>query len=276
MKTRNFLEKAALFSSCVALAFFASCAKDNEGFTSGDTTDVISESITESYFQDMDDMSVVVASDAGSPSSGGRIASLDHRFTCAEVTWTEGSTSTSGVITVDFGTGCTDSKTNVRIGKLILTYSGGPVGTTGFTVVVTTDGYSINGVVLEGTRTIERLESSNSVKHQITLANGKATWPDQSFATRSSSFTREVTSTEVKLDGSATGANRRGRAYTMNIDETLIYNIECATTEGIYMAVKGVKTFISGGRKLTIDYGDGTCDRTVTVQLGDNTRSVNI
>lgn len=275
MKTSNFLKKTALFSSCVALGFLASCSKDDkETFTKGDSADVVSESITESYFADMDDMTIAAIDDESSP-AGGRVSS-DSRF-CSAIIIGEGATAESGVITVDFGTACTDPKGNVRTGKLILTYSNGPAGTVGFTVVMTTDNYTINGVKLEGSRTMERLASETSIKHEITLTDGKATWPDQSFATRSSSFVREVMNDgTIRLTGSAEGTNRRGREYTMNIDETLIYDIECAVSSGIYLPIEGVKTFTSGGRELTIDFGNGDCDGTVTVHVGDVSAPVNV
>lgn len=272
MKT-NFLPRIVLFSAIVALS---SCTKDEERVTAADTTDVISESLTDSYFEDIDDMSIVAVESEDSP-AGGRVAG-DDRF-CAGILIDEGSTLSSGRITIDFGTGCTDPRGNVRKGKLILEYSNGPAGNAGFTVVTAPDGYSINGVTLEGTRTIELISiSQTSVKHEITVNDGKATWPDGQISTRESSFTREINfdAQAVYLDGSASGTNRRGKSYTMNINETLVYKRSCVLSEGIYMAVQGVKSFGSEGRQLTIDYGDGACDRAVTIAIGDATSSVNV
>lgn len=266
------LKRIGMFALVGALVWLTSC-KDEERLTVADTTDVISESLTDAYFEDIDDMSLIAMEDE-SP-AGGRMAS-DGRFVCAEILIGDGSNAESGEVVIDFGTGCTDPKGNVRTGKVILNYSNGPAGEVGFTVVVTLEDYTINSVALEGTRTIERVASTGSIKHDITLQNGKATWPDESFATRTSSFTREILAGEVRLDGSAEGSNRRGRDYTMNINETLVYDVECALTQGIYMAVEGRKTFTSGGRQLIIDYGEGDCDKLVTVQVGNVTSSVNV
>lgn len=262
-----------MFSAIVALS---SCTSDEERVTASDTADVVSESLTDSYFEDMDDMSIVAVESEDSP-AGGRVAG-DDRF-CAGILIGEGSTLSSGRITIDFGTGCTDPRGNTRKGKLVLDYSNGPAGTAGFTVVTTPDGYSINGVTLEGTRTIELLSiSQTSVVHEITVDNGKATWPDGQISTRESSFTREINFEEqaVYLDGSASGTNRRGKSYSMNINETLVYKRSCVLSEGIYMAVAGIKSFGSEGRQLTIDYGDGACDRAVTIAVGDASSSVNV
>lgn len=273
MKKTNFFTRIFLLVCIVALA---SCTKDEERVTANDTADVVSESLTDAYFEDMDDMSIVAAGSEESP-AGGRVAS-DDRF-CAAISIGEGSTLSSGTITIDFGDGCEDPRGNVRTGKLVLDYSSGPAYNVGFTVVTTPDGYSINGVTLEGTRTIELLSlTENSVKHEITVEDGKATWPDQLVSTRESSFTREVDFDDelVRLDGNASGTNRRGTAYTMNINETLVFKRSCVLADGIYMPVDGVKTFGSGGRDLTINYGDGACDRSVIVTVGDASASVNL
>ena len=272
MKT-NFFTRILLFAGLVTLA---SCTKDEERVTANDTSDVISESVTDSYFEDMDDMSLTAIESEDSP-AGGRVAS-DDRF-CAGILIGSGSTLSSGKVTIDFGSGCEDPRGNIRKGKLILDYSNGPAGNIGFTVVITPEAYSINGVTLEGTRSIELLSlTETSVKHEIIVDNGKATWPDGLMSTRESSFNREIDLDDqlVRLDGSASGTNRRGKAYEMNINETLIYKRSCILSEGIYMAVDGVKTFGSGGRELTINYGDGACDRSVMVSVGDYSASINV
>jgi hypothetical protein len=272
MKT-NFLRRIALL---VCIATLAACTNDEERVTATDSADVISESLTDSYFEDVDDMTIVAVESEDSP-AGGRIAS-DDRF-CAGILIGEGASLSSGRITIDFGIGCTDPRGNIRKGKLILDYSNGPAGNAGFTVVTTPDGYSINGVTLEGTRTIELLSlTQSSVKHEITVENGKATWPDGLISTRESSFTREINFDEqaVYLDGNASGTNRRGKNYTMNINETLVYKRSCVLADGIYMAVQGVKSFGSDGRQLTIDYGTGSCDRSVTIAVGDASSSVTV
>ncbi len=273
MKKTNFFTRIALFASVVILA---ACTKDEERVTANDTSDVIFESVTDAYFEDMDDMSLTAIESEDSP-AGGRVASDDRL--CAGILIGNGSTLSSGKITVDFGPGCEDPRGNIRKGKLILDYSNGPAGNVGFTVVITPETYSINGVTLEGTRTIKLLSlTQTSVKHQITVDNGKATWPDGLISTRESSFNREIDLDDqlVRLDGSASGTNRRGAAYEMNINETLVYKGSCVLSEGIYMAVSGVKTFSSGGRELIINYGDGACDRSVMVSIGDYSVSVNV
>ena len=281
MKINNLFNRITLFTAVVAMGVLASC-QDNERLTSEDATDVVSESLEDAYFEDATDMGLSAINEQ-SP-AGGKLEAGDDRFTqCVVISIAEGSTFAEGSLVIDFGDGCTGPRGNTRAGKINIAWSNGPAGNIGFTVVYTFDGYSINGVQLEGTRTVTRIApvyGDNNVRHSITLVNGKATWPDGTITTRESAFEREWVkdpeNERITLDGEASGVNRRGKDYTMQIRETLEYRRACFLTQGIHMAVKGVKVFTVGDRKIVIDYGDGRCDRVVTVTIGDLTRDVNV
>ena len=276
MKTSNLLGKFMLGAGVVSLGFLGSCSKDEEGLQTSDASTVTSESVTDTYFEDSDDMSVGVATD-----KAGRIAA-DDRLTCATVTLGANSTKSSGTITIDFGTGCTDPKGNVRKGKINLSYSGGPAGTIGFKVVTTFDGYSINGIKLEGTRTLtlQTPSTQGNISHSIVLSGGKATWPDGKIATRECDFDREVNPTAgtvtLSEGGTASGVTREEKAYTMIITSSLVYKKECAT-QGIYLAAAGTKVITSGNHAIAINYGTGTCDKSVTVTIdGGFSRTITV
>jgi hypothetical protein len=277
MKTNNLVGKFVTLLVIASLGFVTSCKKDDETVNLQDVAEASSESLADSYFQDADDLSLYAVEN----NSPGRVAS-DYRLACDNtvISFEGGSTTTDGTLYIDFGTGCIDSKGNERKGKINLAYSGGPAGTIGFTVVETFTDYYINGIKLEGTRTITRLESSSEtiIKHHVVLTDGKATWPDATFATRASDFYREVDlgAGTVTLTGSASGTGRKGKSYTMSIEEDVIYKISCIS-EGIYMAVDGNKLFtIDGSKQIAIEYGDGTCDKIVTVTINGVTKDVTI
>ena len=265
----------------VGIVFYLiSCSDNNETGNAQDTADVISESIADSYFQDTDDFVRFTAENV-SPSKGGKVAA-DGRLVCATITWVVANDSTvNGEITIDFGTGCTDPKGNVRKGKVIIAYTNGPAGNIGFKTVTTFVGYSINGLALEGTRTVVRvtpvLDPAN-IRHDITLVNGKITWPDATFASRASSFSREinVSTGVITLEGAANGINRKGVDYTVEITKALVYKVSCAIADGIYMPVEGTKVIVANSRTLTIDYGAGTCDKVVTLTVGNFTKEVTV
>jgi hypothetical protein len=285
MKNNKVVKRTSfLLISALALAF--SC-NDEERITASDTQSISEESISDSYFEDVDGMSSEFIANSSGNALGGRLPSTgrveeDDRISCATISFSPNSTATSGQITIDFGAGCT-IRGNKREGKIILNYSNGPRGNIGFTVVTTFDNYQINDVQLLGTRTVTRIEasSSNNIKHSIVLENGKAVWPDNGGeVTRSSEFTREwvrdVSNERVLLDGIADGTNRRGKDYTMEITSELVFRRACILSDEIFMAVQGTKVFTADGKTITVDYGDGTCDRSIRLTVNGVTRDVTV
>lgn len=273
MKTTNLSGKVAALVAIGFLGLATSC-KDTELANSQDVTDAATESLTESYFQDADDLSLY---SIAHKTQAGRLADDDYRLACATIN-VNGNEST-GTVTIDFGTGCTDGKGNIRKGKINLAYAGGPAGTINFTVTETFTEYSINGIKLSGQRVIKRVEAtgSNNIKHNIVLTNGKATWPDNSFATRSSDFDREIdiTAGTVTLSGGASGLSRRNKEYSAEIVNNLVYKTSCIA-DGIYMAVQGNTIFVIDSKQISIDYGTGDCDRKVTVTVNGIAREVTL
>src|SRR6478736_371564 len=184
------------------LLFLGSCNDDKMDFSSNDSSNVENEASTDGYFEDADDISSVAvwsddATAGGRQVSGGRrITISDLRFSCATVTIEPAAgsdpTNPSGVITVDFGTGCTDAKGNERKGKIIITYTGRRYSV-GSTRSITFDGYYINGVHIEGIRNVTNIAGTTdeSPKFKIEVIGGKATWPDGSTATREVRKVRE-------------------------------------------------------------------------------------
>jgi hypothetical protein len=285
MKNNKVVKRTSLLLvSALALAF--SC-NEEERITATDTQAVTEESISDSYFEDVDGMSSEYIANSSAAQLGGRVATSgrveeDDRIACATIGFSPNSTSTSGQITIDFGTGCTRGG-NTRSGKIILTYSNGPRGQIGFKVITTFDNYRINDVQLQGTRTVTRIEASstNNIKHSIVLADGRAIWPDNGGeVTRSSQFTREwvrdVNNERVLLDGTADGTNRRGKDYTMEITNDLVFRRACILSDEIFMAVQGTKVFTSDGKTMTVDYGDGSCDRSIRLTVNGVTRDVTV
>ena len=186
-----------------------------------------------------------------------------------------------GVLTIDFGTtGCTDERGNVRTGKLILSYDNKRF-MPGASVVMTTDNYYINGVKLEGTRTLTNLTTSTSEapRYNVLLEGGKATFPDALVATRESDITVQWNradnpledNLQVESTSTASGTTRGGRAYSIVLLEDLIYKRHCG------IAVSGIKQYtITGGKEITIHYGDGRCDKTFTITMNGVTRTINL
>ena len=276
----------------VVLAMW-SCKEDEpERITVQDTADLTEEAVTDAYFQDVDDLAgIAVEAPTDMEYSGGRtsgtITIADHRFQCdgVVVTVTPDASSTpetpTGVLTIDFGTaGCEDLKGNVRKGKLIFTYHGKRF-MPGSTVVTTTQDYFMNGVRLEGTRTLTNLQNSTSdaPRFNVVLASGKATFADGLFATRESDITWQWNraanpvddNLQIEHTSTASGTTRGGRHYEVSLLEDLIYKRHCG------IAVSGIKHYtIDAEKEITINYGDGTCDQSFSVTANGVTRDISL
>src|SRR5690349_4692517 len=188
MKKNSTFSKLFSAALVVSVGFATSCL-DEEKLTVADTTAISEEAITDSYFQDLDDMSNIAIESPTTDqynNGGGRVATtitiVDDRFCESTVTVTieprDGSTLEypKGKITVDFGTtGCTDPRGNVRKGKLFFEYNGPRLQANSF-VKITTENYYINGVKLEGIRTSTNVTvNQETPRFNVTLESGKAT-----------------------------------------------------------------------------------------------------
>lgn len=272
-------------------AAIAGCDKEELELTPQDSRDVSEEAVVDAYYQDMDDLgAVAMNAPTDTEYSGGRVASTitieDNRFNCEGIVVTiePDAASTAehpaGVLTVDFGTGCTDLAGNVRSGKLIFHYDGKRF-LPGSTFVTTTENYVINGIKLEGTRTSTNVSGSTSdaPKFNVVLQNGKATFDDGTFALRESDITvswiRDANPVNDKLiihtSSTASGITRGGREYAISLSRQLEYQRFCP------MATSGTKTYtIDQNKEITIDYGTGDCDRTFSVTVDGVTRTISL
>jgi len=295
MKKNNGFLKIASMSLIGAILIIASC-KDEDRVTVQDTQDISEEATTDTYYQDMDDMAGVTmsASSETQLGTGGREAGAttitikdDDRLNCSGITITitpgAGSTKESpkGVILVDFGTtGCTDNRGNIRMGQLKFTYNGYKFQV-GSVITVEAINYSVNGIKLEGTRTLTNVTGSTdtSPKFNAVLTGGKATFPDGSVATRVSNITWQWDRGAAGLSddvltinpATASGTTRGGRSYTVTVLEALKYKRFCG------MAVDGIKKYVlDNGKEITIDYGDGSCDKSLTITVNGVTRNISV
>ena len=280
----------------VACVFLMSCDNNKFDFASSDSENVENEAVSDSYADDADDISSVAlsADDAtlnGKVSSNGRrvfkVTDPAKRLDCAEVSIelaADNSTTTpKGTITIDFGTGCTDARGNVRKGIIRIKYNGRRFLPTS-TVETTFEGYYINDVKIEGTRTVTNISGSteSAPKYTIVLVGGKTTWPDGTFATREVNRTREwIRATTPLLDswiitGTASGTNRKSRVYSMEITKPLVFKRECASSRKVSIAVEGTKELTVDGKLVVIDYGDGTCDNKVTITINGTSKEVEV
>lgn len=210
---------------------------------------------------------------------------------CASVTITPtDSTKFPKTITLDFDAvpGCISPDGRVRTGKIITTLSD-RWRNPNATMVVRLQNYTVNGMAVEGKKTIlnngrnaaGNLSYTTTVDSaSITDTNGKkATW--QAVRTMEwilgESTTWHTNGVNGILDdvylitGSASGVNRNNVAYTATIVDALRKELSCK-----WLVSGKIELTPANMRKRAIDYGTGTCDNTATVTVGTQTHTITL
>ncbi len=286
MKTNRFLTKAAAMFAVVSLGFSVSCSEEAT-ILNQEASEAVEDAITDAYFEDADDMANI--SMVTAPEAGGRMSAEenDDRIIndCVVVTITPGEGSTLenpfGTIEINFSAnssdGCTDPRGNVRKGKIVVTFEGRRLNL-GSVAVITFVDYEINGINLEGTRTVTNISANLEVapKFSISLVGGLVTWPDGTSATREHELVREWHRENLPINdyvlvwGTASGENRRGVGYEMAIDtdHPIRHNRLCP------IPVSGIKTISTESHTIVVDFGDGDCDKLITITVDGESRTV--
>ena len=302
MKTRTAMKTLSLLA--IALFMFVTSCKDNEtiSFTADDNSNLQSEASADAQLEDVSDMSgIAVSADAGTltgsrTSATGRSikdAINDSRFSCATVTLEFAGDNEPaqpgvslgnphGYITIDFGTGCTGPNGRVRKGQIVIEFQGRRF-MPGSTVTITTVGYSVDGIEIEGTRTELNATASTEESPKFTITEDMIiTFLDGSTSTRTATRTRTWNRASNPLEdswtvtGVASGTTRKGKDYVMTITKALVFKRACAIESKMVMPVEGTKELIAGEKKVTIDFGSGTCDTTITITVNGKSKDIQV
>jgi len=288
----------------VLFVFLVCCQSEPIDFTSDDSVNLQNEVSADAYSSDTHDIShlAVGSSDAtfsGREVSGRKIiltiADALKRFDCASIVLETAADNTflrpKGTITIDFGAaGCKDLKGNLRKGKIVINYIGRRYYPNS-SIITTFDGYQVNNTKVEGTLnvTYSNLSSGDKIIFTETLTDGKVTWADGSTTIRTESKTIEWTRSVLNpitdqwkitsgnfSNYTAAGVNKKGLVYEMKIVEPLIYTRQCIATSKGTVPVAGVKELLVGSKRISADYGDGNCDKQVTITIKGKSKLVEL
>ena len=189
------------------------------------------------------------------------------------------------VVTIDYGEGCTKGD-RTRKGKIIITVSG-PMWEAGSVRVVTMEDFYVNDNKIEGVRTVTNQglhlegEYEGKVYFSVELERAKVITADDFTITKQVNRTRTFVEGEESrwdtrddiwyIEGIATGTNRNGVAFTREITSPLWKEIGCR------FITRGTVLISAEGRPDAIlDYGEGECDKIVTVTVGEEIREINL
>jgi hypothetical protein len=179
-------------------------------------------------------------------------------------------------ILIDFGDDdCAGYDGRTRKGTLFITYTG-RYREPGTTITITPDNYSVNGYLLQGQKTIENLglNASGQLHYAITVS-GTVTAPDNSWtisyeANRVRTWIEGQTTLMLwddvyEINGSGSGINRNGVAYTSTITYPLRAQVGCNWIVSGRITVEP-----EGYATRYINFGLGECDSGFTVTVNGN------
>jgi hypothetical protein len=276
MKTT--LNPSLLLLMIIGIMVFSSCDSMNDSPPVPDLSVVEEDTEVNIAFEDLDNLTLTVLSNSGLsarttvdiPSGNicdGALVSIDEN---------------TKTIKVNFGDGCTTANGVTRKGIVYLTYTGNLL-LKGAKITTTFDGYEVNGYKVEGTRTITNKGvniNSNTISLEVKIANGKVTWPDGSFVTITSDQLRDIKlgtqgEYEASITGTAFGTSRYGYLYTTSVTEPLIYKKSCVES-GVIVPISGILKFQFRDIEVSVDYGDGTCDKNATIFYPNGSKQVTL
>ena len=183
-------------------------------------------------------------------------------------------------LTLDFGTGCSSIDGIIRTGKLIYTFSG-PLFTPGTTVSVSFNQYTVNGYGIQGTYAITNNSTQSGVSFTTLVTNGILTCPDATnyhyshnktyTQTAGASTPFDISDDVYAISGNSAFSSSDGSSLVLNVTTPLVRNFTC-----LYIT-QGVVAFVyNQGISGTIDFGNGTCDNTATLNVGTITRTITL
>ncbi len=251
MRTIKLFAALASFS----LLLFTSCEKDNALTTEEqlETSDEVATAVD--LVEDVEEQVDLAVELRGGDGDG-----------CPTITVTPDDKTFPRKVVIDYGDGCKGKNDRVRKGKIVVTQSK-PMNETGAVREVTYVKFYIDDAKIEGSRKVTN-QGNHTFKHEIV---SKITFPDGKVVERKATHTfKQIAGADtpnIRLDdvfaitGGSNGVNHKGTSYSVEITKALIKKRACP------WIVAGEKVVTMGDRTMTINYGDGECDRKATATL---------
>jgi hypothetical protein len=277
MKTKKGI--LSLMMVAAATLFIAqSCSTDDEGGNISDTDIAVvqDDAYAEALYDEVDNFvteELVILDDNGYSPSG--LKSTEEEV-CFTVTVDHPDLTTfPKVITIDFGSGCSvifNEDTITREGQIIITITDRWF-VEGAEHTVTFNDFYINGVKIEGTRTITNLglNERNHLELGILLEGGKVIFNDTAWVSREAEHTREWSrqsdpmNDTIWITGLASGTNILGEQYNREIVEPLML-VRCAEHQYRWVIAGGSVEITNSERgNCTLDYTGSGCDGEVII-----------
>ncbi|UZR92876.1 hypothetical protein [Chondrinema litorale] len=245
----------------------------------GDETQVLTEEESESKatFEDIMYVNAEINSAMGMSVSamgtmGGRIAEDD--YFCGTMTY---SLEENFEFIYDFGEGCEGVDGKLRKGKIIMSFDG--FDSESITYSITYDGFYVDGNEIRGTVTTSAyvLNENENYAFNITMSGFEVSFSDGESFTYNASYSYEWVEGFASMDpytsvfnitGTSSGTTRDGLSYSTEITSPYVLKTSCYY-EGYFYPVSGVIDVSPVGKsEYSVDFGSGSCDKTVSITLG--------
>ncbi|MCU0391963.1 MAG: hypothetical protein MUE81_12660 [Thermoflexibacter sp.] len=222
-----------------------------------------------------DDIDVIVedASDVSTSISNGRVEEGNKFASCAKITHDKA----SKTVTIDFGNGCVGRDGKTRKGKIIAVHTDA-FRKPNSKCTVTFENYSVEDKKIEGTvvTTYNGLNITSKMVQKTSLVNIKLTFSNGQTASRNVTITQSfnlspnMMESEYKVTIEGTGVARNGVPFTTTTLSPITKKVACFK-EKVPYPVSGVQLITPQNDKepIRIDFGDGTCDKSVTISRGE-------
>jgi len=190
-------------------------------------------------------------------------------------TTTSGDTTIKTIIFTNFINGNNENG-HIKNGVIVVKILGGPLQAT-FKRIVLLQNFTIDDIKVEGKKEINK---TGDYTFSVVLTGGKVTFTDGTTCTRE--FTRTRTWVEgyatpaniwddiFSIEGTATGVNRKGTAYTHTITNPLVVKNACR------WIVEGTIELVAGDKTAILDYGMGDCDNLATITINGEVKDITL
>lgn len=268
-----------IFAACLmmmAAINFTSCQKDDGNDTDPLVTTMQEGDEVDSYFDEtMSEVDeLTYESNSKSQMDMAVINSMGQGTRTRKTSW-EGDIRVDTVTYNNFVNGNARFE-RVKNGQIIIRTTGHYLGET-FIREVSFNNFTINGNLIEGNK---RIQKTSQYTYEIQLENGKVTFTDGTTHTRTMTRTRTMVEgyntpyyiwdDVYTIEGSSTGVNRQGNAYTHQITNALMVRMDCR------WIVSGTFTVSVNNNSITLDYGNGVCDNMATVTINGRAYEVRL
>ena len=263
--------KVAVFFLVIFTVVLISCTKDDSKNQSTQPTTELSTTVQVSLADDQVNEGIAAAMDAADGTEDGN---ADLRpVSCAVIT-----TNTDlKTITIDFGTGCINPVTGrTRSGKITVGYTG-----TSYTLATQRtirfenykgmDSLTLNGVFTQS----NIVRTQNTVSFTLSTSDFTFLFADgkthtiitytRDFIINLGEDHRNFSDDTTTISGSTTGINKEGEPYSVTIITPVVFEGTCALNQ-IFYPTKGTYDIKIGNKpKFNISWGNGACDKVVTI-----------